>query len=69
MVKVKKYLFDAILCLLVALPCVALAVLVGNWSGLWIFGTWSEILYTYAGVSIVIFLADIVSRPLFKNKS
>lgn len=67
--KAKKYFFDAILCLLVALPCIALVVLVGNWSRLWVFETWGEILYTYVGVSVIIFLADIISRPLFKNKS
>ena len=67
--KAKKYLFDAIQCLLVALPCIVLGVLVGNWSGLWVFETWGEILYTYVGVSVIIFLADIISRSLFKNKS
>ncbi len=66
---VKKYFFNAISCLLVALPCVALGVLVGNWTRLWVFETWSEVLYTYIGVSVAIFLADIASKPLFKNKS
>lgn len=69
MVMVKKYFFNAILCLFAALPCVALLVLVGNWTHLWVFETWSEILYTYIGVSVVVFIADIASKPFFKNKS
>lgn len=66
---VKKYFYNAVLCLVAALPCVAVGVLVGNWTRLWVFETWSEILYTYIGISIVIFLADKASKPFFKKKS
>lgn len=65
----KNYFVHLVVSCLVALPCVALGVLIGNWTQLWIFETWGEILYTYVGVSVIIFFADAISRPLFKNKS
>lgn len=65
----KKILRTIGLSLVAALPCLALAVLIGNLTGLWVFESWSEILFTYMGVSVIIIFADLISQPFFKNKT
>lgn len=63
----KRHFRNAILSLLAALPCVGLGVLIGNLTGLWVSKTWGDILLNYVAVSLIVFVGDIVSRPLFKN--